>query len=140
MNRLCMSCCIVSVLLVAGLAFSQGSAAPTITFHVPVQCQSLHQNVTEALVAVNCMNEKNEKIGSQVRSAVMVPDANGNINQTATIVVNADPTAKTYMVTLALKFPGVSDFGVPGESNSHIELVPKPGTTFEPMVQGNITW
>ena len=140
-----LSCCILSLLLLTGTAFSQDNNSPTITFRIPVQLQSLHQNVTEVSVQVVCNDQANAPVTITARSATLVPDANGNINQTVTIIATALPgkdiaNAKTYSAALGLKFTGVEGYGNPSTASTHIELQPKPGTTFVPQVYGNITW
>jgi len=76
----------------------------------------------------------------------MNPDANGNINQTVTVVVSAlagkdIANAKTYAASLELKVAGSTVFTTPGPGSSiPVALRVKQGTTFVSQVGGNITW
>ncbi len=133
------------VLLISAVYVWAQSTTPTITFNVPLQLSSLHENVTEVCAACTCMDGQNVTVSTQGRSNPVRPDANGNINKTVTVTVTALTgkslsSAKKYICSLGIKFPAVSDFGVPGAASSHIELQPKPGTTFESVIEGNITW
>jgi len=133
------------VLLFSVVCVWAQSTTPTITFNVPLQLTSLHENVTEVCASCVGIDEHNVKITNQGRSNSVRPDANGNVNQTVTVTVTALTgkslaSAKKYMCSLGLKFPAVSDFGVPSSGSSHIELQPKPGTPFEGVVEGTVTW
>lgn len=133
------------VLLISVVCVWAQSTTPTITFNVPLQLTSLHENVTEVCASCVGIDEHNVKITNQGRSNSVRPDANGNVNQTVTVTVTALAgksltSATKYNCTLGLKFPGVTDFGVPGPGGTYIELQPKPGTTFQGVVEGTVTW
>jgi|GEM_PF-2084155 len=135
---------ILLLLLVITSAWSQ-STTPTITFTVPLQLSSLHQNVTEVSVQAVCNDHTNAIVSTTGRSNSVRPDANGNINQTVTITVQALPgkdlsTATSYSCALGIKFVGVEGWGNPSTASTHVELQPKPGAPFSPQVYGTITW
>ncbi len=128
-----------------GTAFGQESG-PTITLNVPLQLQSLHQDVLEVEVAANCYDQSGAPLALAAHSVPLRPDANGNINQTVTVVLQAmagkDITnAKTYAASLELKVKGSTVFTTPRYGNdAPIALRSKTGTPFVSQVSGNITW
>jgi hypothetical protein len=135
---------ILVLLCVITIAWSQ-STTPTITFNVPLQLSSLHQNVTEVSVQGVCTDQANAPVSTTGRSNSVRPDANGNINQTVTITVQALPgkdlsNAKSYSCALGIKFVGVDGWGNPSTASTHVELQPKAGTPFVSQVYGTITW
>jgi hypothetical protein len=135
---------ILILLFVITSAWSQ-STVPTITFNVPLQLSNLHQNVTEVTVQGVCNDNNNAVVSTTGRSNSVRPDANGNINQTVTITVQALPgkdlsAATTYSCALGIKFIGVEGWGNPSTASTHVELQPKPGAPFVPQVYGHVTW
>jgi hypothetical protein len=146
MKAMQISIVVCAVIVLGGAAFAQESAPPTITFNVPIQCQSLHQNVLEVRAAGCCYDQSGVPVVQTGHSPVMVPDANGNINQTVTLTVQAIAgkdlaNAKTYAVSLELKVEGSAVFTTPGVgSSAPVELRSKQGTPLVAQVTGNISW
>jgi len=135
-----------ALILLAGTVSAQQTTEPTITFRVPVQCQSLHQDVLEVRASGGCYDQSNTPVVLIGHSQVLVPDANGNINQTVTFTVQALAgkdlaNAKTYAVSLEMKIAGSTVFTTPGVGSAFpVELRSKQGTPFVPQVTGSITW
>lgn len=145
MKKLRVSISLSVLFLLAGLTYGQQSSYPTITFNVPIQCQNLHQDVADVHVKVNAMNQDRHIIGFPVYSPAVHPDANGSINQTVTVVLPATfdwSSAKFYNAFLEFKTAGNNEFAQtqPAGSDCPIALQAKPGTQFNPVTTGDITW
>jgi hypothetical protein len=135
---------ILVLLFVITSAWSQATTA-TVTFNVPLQLINLHQNVTEVSVQCVCNDYTNAVVSTTGRSNSARPDANGNINQTVTVTVQALAgkdlaNARNYSCALGIKFVGVDGWGNPSTVSTHPELQPKAGAPFVSQVYGTITW
>jgi hypothetical protein len=136
---------ILAIMLFAVTA-GMAQTTPTITFNVPLQLASLHPDVSEVRAACCCYDQAGIPVVQTGHSAVLVPDANGNINQTVTVTVQAMAgkdlaNAKTYACSLELKAAGSNVFTTPGVGSTvAIELRSKQGTPLVAQVTGNITW
>ena len=141
-----LSILLCTLILLGGAAFAQQTTEPTITFRVPVQCQNLHQDVLEVRASGCCYDQSNAPVVITGHSQVLVPDANGNINQTVTFTVQAIEgkdlaNAKLYAVSLEMKVAGSNVFTTPGVGSTiPVELRSKQSTPFVAQVTGNITW
>jgi hypothetical protein len=143
MKTLQISIVLCVVILLCGAAFAQQSTAPTITFNVPLHLQNLHQEVTGVSVTCNVFSAGNHIVG--VNGIDIPVPANGNVNQTVTIVVTQktgeDITlANSYNVLLGLNSAGVHG-EIPSQSpDMYIRYRAKEGTQFVPQLSGPITW
>jgi hypothetical protein len=123
---------------------SAQSAPPTITFNVPVQLHDLHPDVESIRVIATVKEESNSNnyLG-QVVSVITNP-ADGNINQTATLVVTQAPgkdiTKATYY-TVAFLITANGSAETPSQApDAPIQARAKEGTAFTQTVQGTFTW
>lgn len=136
------------MLLFIATSLFAASTTPTITFNVPVQLTKLHPNVAEVRVSCICVDQSGAQVTDFISSPsnAMVPDANGNINKTVTITVQAVAgkdiaSAKTYLCTLGIRPNGAPGLTQPKiGSDAPIELQAKAGKPFDSQVTGNINW
>jgi hypothetical protein len=125
--------------LLCGTALAQ---APTITFKIPVQLTSLHQDVSGVDVACTVCRPGGHVVGTSNTSIRNIP-ADGNVNQTVTLVVTQSSgeditLATSYTAAFSLQVPGNTS-AMPSQSpNTPVNCRAKEGTVFVQSVSGEI--
>jgi hypothetical protein len=142
MKTLQISIVLCVVILLCGAAFAQQPEAPTVTLNVPVHINKLHQGVKSVVIACVLNDANNRQIATKNYVISSIP-ADGNINQTATVVIQAteghDITqATSYFAKLILEADGFN--GVPAVDAFNIEFKVKDGTPLTPEVSGALNW
>jgi hypothetical protein len=136
---LVLSACVI----LCGTASAQ-SAPPTITFNVPLQLHDLHQDVVSIRVIATVKEERNSGYSCGQAVALIPRPADGNINQTATIVVPQAPghdiTKATYYTVAFLILLNDSAETPSQSTDAPIQARAKEGTAFTQTVEGTVAW
>jgi hypothetical protein len=128
------------LIVLCGTAFSQ---LPTITLKVPLQLDDLHPNVEYVKVTCYAYDDASAAHPCATGFQDVVCPADGNIHQTVTVVMgqssnDVDITkAKSYSATLQI-FNKSYNACQPSLDSPNIECRPKEGTTFTPLVRGEV--
>jgi hypothetical protein len=144
MKTLLISVVLCMLILFGASVFAQDSTAPTVTFKVPIHFTDLHQDIIMIRVACWLYLTSDISHGSLGSNNLEIPcPADGNINQTVTIVVSQLPgtditQATHYEVLFYLESKDLV-WGVPN-TRDLIEYKAKPGTPLTASVNGEIHW
>jgi hypothetical protein len=123
---------------------SAQSAPPTITFNVPLQLTDLHQDVESVYVVATVWDNPGRNHACATGHVDIPCPANGNINQTVTVVAEQVPGQD---ITKAMNYSVVFDIiangqrKTPGQDASFpIEFRAKEGTPFTQIVRDDVSW
>jgi hypothetical protein len=130
--------------LVSSVLLAQEATSPTITLNVPVQLSNLHPDVQQVYI-VGTLYERNLQGALGSATQVLHPPSDGNINQTVTLVISADPgkdlaAAKFYGAAMSFHV-GSNTSAIPSQSaDTPVGYKAKDGTPFTQNVTGPINW